>query len=252
MPYPIEGAGERPDPLRDHHVAFPDAPAPQPAGPSLPSSAWAPAARTSRVGAPPSGTPPTAEPAPPPPGRSTGRRGPSSPRRRRVLGTIVVVWICFGVFGNHDNHLSYSSGGTGIEMGGAGYGADASGLLPEDTAVSAMPPGVQRFLVKVASESTQVRVTRSTQSGPVEEPTPGSWTGEVVPTAGYAAPFGPAGQQSSQGPVSPKVSGIVTATTDDSASTVQCRVYANDVLVLMSTGPGTVTCRVPAIKSANG
>ena len=252
MSHPTEGAAERPDPLRDQHVAFPD-------GPSLPSSAWAPTARNTPLGAPPAGLPPTGEPTLPPAGWAPGRRGPTPPRRRRVLGTIVVVWICFGVFGNHDDHSSGSSGGTGIEMGSGGYGSDVpadghdpSTLLPVNTAVSAMPPGVQRFLVEVASRSTQVTVTRSAQSGSFEQPTPGSWTGDVVPTAGYAAPVGPAGQQSSQGPVGPTVSGIVTATAADNASTVQCRVYADDVLVLMSTGPGTVTCRVPAVEGANG
>ena len=255
MPYPTEGAAERPDPLSDHHVAFPDAPAPQPAGPSLPSSAWAPAARTSPVGAPPSGPPPTAEPALPPPAWTPGRRGPTPPRRRRVLGTIVVVWICFGVFGNHDNHSSYSSSGTGVAMGGGGYEADGHNplaVLPGDTAISAIPPGVTSFRVEVASESTQVTVTQSPKVAAAREAVDGSWNGEVVPTAGYAAPFGATGQQSSKGPVSPKVSGIVTATSEDSASMVQCRVYADEVLVLMSTGPGSVTCRVPAVDSTNG
>ncbi len=172
-----------------------------------------------------------------------------------MLGTIVVVWILFGVFGNHDNHSSYSSSGTGIEMGGGGYGTDGHNpyaVLPVDTAVGPMPTGVQSFIVEVASESTQVTVTQSPKPAPASEAVAGSWTGEVVPTAGYTAPISPTGQQSSQGPVSPKVSGIVTATATNSASTVQCRVYANDVLVLMSTGPGTVTCRVPAVDSANG
>ena len=114
-----------------------------------------------------------------------------------------------------------------------------------------MPPGVQQFRVEVASTAAEVTVTRSTQLGSAKPVVAGSWAGDVTPEAGYAAPASPAGQQSSSGAVGPKVSGIVTATAVDS-NTVQCRVYADDVLVLMSTGPGTVTCRVPAVDGTGG
>lgn len=266
MSYPAAGADERPDPLHDQHVSFPDAPATHPAGPSLPDSAWAPTARTSPVGgAPPSGPPTTAPPGPPP-GWVPGRRAPSPPRRRRVLGAIVVVWICFGAFGNHgsDSHGPGDSGrsghGPGYNMGsGSGEpglltdGHDPAAVLPVATGVGVVPSGVQQFRVEVAS-TADVTVTRSTQRGSDEPVVADSWAGDVTPEAGYPAPVGPTGQQSSKGPVGPTVSGIVTATTTASerTSTVQCRVYADDVLVLMSTGPGTVTCRVPAVDGAAG
>ncbi len=263
MPYPTEGAAERPDPLRDQHVAFPDAPAPQPAGPSLPSSAWASAARTSPVGAPPSGRPPTAGPAPSSPAWAPGRGEPTPNRRRRVLRALVVVWIGFAVFGSHDYHSSYASGGTGIVMGGGmgggsnGFGAradghDPSAVLPVDTGVEPLPAAGRQFRGEGASQNGKVTVARSTKLASADKVVAGSWTGDVAPSAGYTAPDGPANQQSSQGPVSPKVSGIVTATAADSTSTVQCRVYADDVLVLIATGPGTVTCRVPAVDASAG
>ena len=173
-----------------------------------------------------------------------------------MLRTIVVVWICFAVFGNHDDGSSDVSGGTGIEMGGGGYlpadGHDSSALLPVGTGVGAVPAGVRQFRVEVASTGDRMKVNQTTQLVSADEGASGSWSGAIEAGVGYPAPVEPTGQQSSQGPVSPKVSGIVTATAADSTSTVQCRVYANDVLVLMSTGPGTVTCRVPAIERTGG
>lgn len=258
MPYPTEGADERPDPLRDQHVAFPDAPGPQPSGPSLPRSAWAPSARTSPVGAPPSLSASTAEPAPPSPAWVPGRRAPTPNRRRRVLRTLVVVWIGFAVFGNHNYHSSDSGGdgGTGIVMGAGGNvpgdGHDPSVVLPVDTGLQPLPAAVQQFRVEVAGQNAKVTVARSPRLVSADQVVSGSWTGDVTPSAGYTPPEGPANQQYSEGPVGPKVSGIVTATAADSASTVQCRVYADDVLVLMATGPGTVTCRVPAVDGAAG
>ncbi|MDN5764530.1 MAG: hypothetical protein L0H96_04345 [Humibacillus sp.] len=260
MPYPSEGADEWPDPLHDEHVAFPDALAPHPAGPPLPDSAWAPAARTSPVGAPPSGPAPTAEPASPAPSWAPGRRAPTPNRRRRVLRTLVVVWIGFAVFGNHDYHSSDSSSGTSVEMGGgmgSGLGAPADGhdpsvVLPVNTGVEPLPAEVQQFRVEVASPKGEVTVAQSTRRASAKQVATGSWTGDVTPSAGYPAPQGPVGQQSSEGPVNPKVSGIVTATAADATSIVQCRVYADDELVLIATGPGTVTCRVPAVDGATG
>ncbi|OFE17489.1 hypothetical protein BA895_15960 [Humibacillus sp. DSM 29435] len=171
-----------------------------------------------------------------------------------MLRTLVVVWIGFAVFGNHDQHSSDSvgDGGTGIVMGAGGNvpgdGHDPTALLPTGTDVGATPTGVRQFRVEVASTDDLVNVTQKSASGDFEQGTPGSWSGDIDANAGYAAAVGPAGAQLSQGPpVSPKVSAIVTAVAKDSTSTVQCRVYADDVLVLMSTGPGTVTCRVPAV-----
>lgn len=259
MPYPSEGADEWPDPLRDEHVAFPDAPAPHPTGPSLPDSAWAPTARTSPVGAPPSGPPPTAEPASPSPSWAPGRRAPTANRRRRVLRVLVVMWIGFAVFGSHDYHSSYAGSSTSIEMGGgmggglgAADGHDPSVVLPVNTDVEPLPAKVQQFRVEVASPKGEVTVAQSTRLASSTHVAAGSWTGDVTPSAGYPAPEGPANQQSSEGPVSPEVSGIVTATAADATSTVQCRVYADDALVLIATGPGTVTCRVPAVDAAAG
>ncbi|MEO6998268.1 MAG: hypothetical protein ABI112_09315 [Terracoccus sp.] len=259
MSHPTEEPDERPDPLRDQHVAFPGAPAPRPTGPPLPDSAWAPAARTSLPGPPPSGpSRPSPAPEPAPPGWAPGRRGPTPPRRRRVLGAIVVVWICFGVFGNHDYQSSGSSG-TGTEMGSGGYGPDApadghdpSALLPVGTDVGTVPSGVRQFRIEVASTGDRMIVNQATQRGSGKAGALSSWSGDIEAGAGYAAPVGTVGEQSSKGPDTPKVSGIVTATAADSTSTLQCRVYANDVLVLISTGPGTVTCRVPAVDGASG
>lgn len=167
--------------------------------------------------------------------------------------------MLFGVFGHHDPQPVGSSGGGSIEMGSGGFGPDvpadghdASALLPVATGVESLPATVQQFRVEVASPNGKVTVTRSTKLAAVDEVVAGSWTGDVTPSAGYTAPAGNAGEQSSKGPVGPTVSGIVTATASDSTSTVQCRVYADDVLVLMSTGPGTVTCRVPAVDGNGG
>ncbi len=170
-----------------------------------------------------------------------------------------MVWICFGAFGNHDHQSSGSSGsgsiGTSAGSNGPDLrddGHDASALLPVSTGVESLPAAVQQFRVEVASPNGKVTVTRSTKLAAVDEVVAGSWTGDVTPSAGYTAPAGNAGEQSSKGPVGPTVSGIVTATASDSASTVQCRVYADGALVLMSTGPGTVTCRVPAVDENAG
>lgn len=171
----------------------------------------------------------------------------------------MVVWICFGVFGNHGSQPSGSSDRGSIEMGSGvvgpdvpADGQDASALLPVATDVEALPATVQQFRVEVATQGGEVTVSTSTKLNVDDAVVTGSWTGDVTPGAGYTAPAANAGEQSTKGPLGPTVSGIVTATSADSTSTVQCRVYADDVLVLMSTGPGTVTCRVPAVDGNGG
>ena len=254
MPGWTDDDDQRPDPLSDRHEAFPEASAPLPTGPPLPDSAWAPSARTAQVGGPPAG--PFTAHRPPAPATAAGY---APTRRRRWLRTVVVVWLCFAVFGHHDKDSGDSEAGGG--QGGVwgidapdppADGHDPTVLLPAASAVGTVPAGVIRFRVEVASTDDTVTVSQSSRQGDATTGAPGSWSGDVDAEAGYQARLAPTGRQSTKGPVGPKVSAIVTATAADPSSTVQCRVYADGGLVLMSTGPGAVTCRVPAVTDTAG
>lgn len=161
---------------------------------------------------------------------------------------MVVVWIAFGMFGNHDARTGDHRSGAGTSVEAVSSVASGLiGMLPIGSAVGMVQSPVTKFRVEVASDALSVSVTTSTRKGSTEpqKVTP-PWQGEVAPDPGYKAAAAPAGDQSTAGATGPTVSGIVTASAPDPASTVQCRVYADNELVLMSTGPGTVTCRVPA------
>lgn len=227
-----------PDPQHDSHVAFPDDELAHGPGPGLPPTAWAP-------------DPGTRLPAPPPwhPGPLPGPH--PGPRRRRTNAAWWVVGAFFALpmLGS----VMWSNGVTRDEMMGGGMpmvqhqpaqpwdgaldpqilgvrtldGGSVEGMLP-DGPTYVVPPGTTTFRVEVAGVGPRGSLQVFGPSGdfPVDE-TGIPFAVEVDATDASALQR-------------------VVAQSAYPDQDIQCRIYAGDNLVAVTTGSGLAECALPS------
>lgn len=253
---------ELPDPQHDRHVAFPDddgigrdgsaAGAAAGAGTSLPPEAWAP--RPAEPAPSVSSWQPNVPPGsvlttPPNRAYASGSRSGNGSRGAKVLAALVLVPVMLGFFsgGFHDDVGYTGDGGTGVEMpmGGdmpmGGAGPDPVFVRSEPVVDAASIDATllegQPTVLDVPADSTVLRV-------------------EVVGAEGYYidvesfAAGQSLGSSSSQAPyaeelfldVRPATLTVTARTSTPDPRTLQCRIYADDILVAVDTGTSDVTC----------
>ena len=245
---------ELPDPQHDRHVAFPDddgigrdgsaagaaagagtslppeAWAPRPVEPAASVSSWQPNVRTGSILT----TPPTRP-------NASGSRSGNGSRGAKMLVALVVVPVLFGFFSNGSNHGSGGEAGTSIEMpmGDAGPGpvfvrsepvGDASSI--DSTLLEGQPT-----VHDVPADSTVLRVEVVGAEG------------SYIDVESFAAGQ-PVTSSTSQAPYAeelflderPATLTVTARTSTSDPGTLQCRVYADDILVAVDTGTSDVTC----------
>ena len=257
MSHPGSRRPELPDPQHDRHVAFPDdaglgaglgGGAGMGARASLPPEAWAPRppetppADTWGTGWQPDrsagsvGAKPPDRPYPP------GRRSGNGSLGAKVLAGLVLVPLLLGFFstGSNDHRRHHMGMGPGVGRHLDDDRADAARKvqverLQDTTSVAAVLPGTPK-VVPVPADAQAVRVEVVGQPG------------VTVYVEAFASGV-PLGRESGEMPYAADVRMAerpmtlrLTATDRSEPGELQCRVYAGDQLVAVSTATSTVTC----------
>ncbi|MGO4599718.1 hypothetical protein [Terrabacter sp. 2RAF25] len=262
---------ELPDPQHDHHVAFPDegvdgrAASTGAFGASLPPEAWAPrpVENTSSAASASSTstwqpdvrpgsilTTPPNRPYQPAARRTNGSTGSTG---AKVLAALVLVpmAMAFCSSGSHDQYGYTGDGGTGVEMPMGGdipmaadpvsvdpvvveMAPDTSGVLPPLTGkpkTAAVPVGAPELRVEVVSLPTA-------DAGPSAEVMVQTFANDfATDTSSGALPFAATVHLNERPSRLQMTASVVSGT-----GQLQCRVYAGDRLVAISSGGATVTC----------
>lgn len=259
---------ELPDPQHDHHVAFPD----ERAGDrraattgafaaSLPPEAWAPlpvestspASSASSTGTWQRDVGPGSILTTPPNRPYQPARRTSGSTGAKVLAALVLVPMALAFFssGSHDQYDYTGDNGTSIEspMGGEiPMGADPMSVDPVAVELSldtsgvlpAYPSKSKTVAVPVGATALRVEVVSlpAADAGPLAEVLVQTFADDfAIDTSSMTLPFAATVH------LNERPSRLhVTADVVSGAGLLQCRVFAGDRLVAISTGGATVTC----------
>lgn len=247
---------ELPDPQHDRHVAFPDdddigrdgsaAGAAAGAGTSLPPEAWAP--RPAEPAPSVSSWQPNVPPGsvlttPPNRAYASGSRSGNGSRGAKVLAALVLVPVMLGFFsgGFHDDVGYTGGGGTGVEMPMGGAGPDPVFVRSEPVVDAASIDATllegQPTVLDVPADSTVLRVEVVGAQGSyidVESFAAGQSVGSSTSQAPYAEELFLDER--------PATLTVTARTSTPDPGPLQCRIYADDILVAVDTGTSDVTC----------
>lgn len=235
----------RPDPSRDEHVAFPGEDPPEgTAGPirsaGLPPSAWAP-----RRAMPPQAALPPEVTALPPEVRELLTAIAARQRVTRVrsrgrlnpvaLGLAIVVALAL-IINSNGSGGAETSGGYGFEISSSSANGPtihdvvnvpfehAAVMLPTDQPVSRMSPGPGAIRVELVSDGSAASATITSAADTVKiDKAPMPLAAELALTE-----------------IPERL--VVSVRSDSGDGAIQCRVYAEGVLVAIGTGTGSVDC----------
>ncbi|MER7074077.1 hypothetical protein [Terrabacter sp. NPDC000476] len=254
-----------PDPQHDRHVSFPDdqpdeAPGrPHPAAATLPAEAWAPRTTPSR----PRGTS-VARPGPPPPPTPVPRP------RRRLPGWVAVLLVpplLLGIANNGDGPVetcdvsvtgelpgvgecdpTFGDSGSGNDgLGGDGAPVGAPGVWVEDSTDTVAPllrGRPKAAPVPASATALKVEIVTALRSGSASE----VYAQVDTSADGFAADSRETtGASAFEVHLDPRPRDLsITAALPPGNGTVQCRVYAGETLVAVSTSDTEATC-TPAL-----
>jgi hypothetical protein len=233
-----------PNPSVDEHVAFPDVPAAQPAAPSsLPPTAWAPSSRP---------RPPQREQLPPelaqiPPevtailGSIAARQRPRSRGRLSPAGLGLAAVAALALIMGSNNSVQPDDAGGGFEQGWSQDGVWSQGTdgglaleaLPSVVDATIQPVDQPRYEIPLGPSTVRIEVV---SDDPAADVVVTSDSGDA-PLGEVMLPFG-AELRLQERPDQL----AVTAKSRYGQAEIQCRVYADDLLVSIASGYGLVEC----------
>lgn len=253
---------ELPDPQHDRHVAFPDdgaagesrAAATPSAGATLPPEAWAPrpvepsSASSASSASSTSTWQPDVQPGsilrtPPSRPHEPGSRKASGSLGGKLLTALVVVPVMFGFLstGSHDDYDHTDGSGTGVESPMGDAGPDPVHIRVVDIFDTSTIDGTlleaQPTVHDVPQETSGLRVEVVGEKGAYIDFDIFA-DGQLVSGSSRQAPY----VEKLFLDERPASLNVTARNSAPDSGTLQCRIYADDILVAVDTGPSDVTC----------